>query len=139
MSAANEKQVGGRHYGGGVIQHWDYVRLALDNRYLEGNASKYIFRWRRKNGIQDLEKAHHYIEKIREVFGNGPKPPIDFRSGEMAEKFCQKHVDELRPDEAWLLCALATWETDADLVAMLNELNRMIARAKLRAEEGREP
>ena len=61
---ANEKQVGGEHYKTeeGGVQHWDYCSFA-EVPYLEGCASKYVSRWRKKNGLQDLEKAKHYIEK----------------------------------------------------------------------------
>ena len=34
------------------------------------NASKYIWRWKNKNGIEDLKKAEWYIEKGRELMGN---------------------------------------------------------------------
>lgn len=62
--SANEKKVA--HYQA-TIQHWDYViKSGID--YLRGNASKYIFRWRDKGGIADLEKAAHYIQKLLESF-----------------------------------------------------------------------
>lgn len=32
--------------------------------FYEGNAVKYILRWRKKGGIDDLRKAQHYIEEI---------------------------------------------------------------------------
>ena len=44
-------------------QHWDLVHNTGMN-YLEGASTKYITRWRKKNGIQDLEKALHYLDKI---------------------------------------------------------------------------
>lgn len=69
MATANEMQVGGQHYSG-TYQHWDWV---VDCRlgYLDGNASKYVARWRKKNGREDLEKALHYIEKKQET-GKAP-------------------------------------------------------------------
>jgi len=60
----SERQVGGTHYcpKENMVQHWDYcVRSETPN--LEYAASKYITRWRRKNGVVDLEKALHYIEQ----------------------------------------------------------------------------
>jgi len=62
----NEKQVGGTHYKKQAIQTWDFV-YQNDIGYLEGNAIKYIARWRDKGGIQDLQKAKHYIDKIIEL------------------------------------------------------------------------
>ncbi len=75
---ANEKQVGGDHYKkhGTELQHWDIVRM-FDLGYLIGNATKYLFRWRNKNGVEDLKKAIHYIEKqIEEIEAEkGPEVP----------------------------------------------------------------
>lgn len=69
MSKANERQVGGSHYQSSM-QHWDFVE---DNGvgYLEGCATKYVTRWRKKNGLQDLEKGCHYIEKLIELAKDG--------------------------------------------------------------------
>lgn len=62
---ANTRQVAGSHYQAG-IQHWDYVLRALAGRYLEGNITKYVTRHRKKNGLQDLQKAMHYLDKLIE-------------------------------------------------------------------------
>jgi hypothetical protein len=59
------KQIGGNHYQL-AIEPWDYV-VANNLGYLEGNVVKYISRWKTKGGVQDLEKAQHYIEKLIEV------------------------------------------------------------------------
>jgi hypothetical protein len=63
--SANERQVGGDHYKGDGEEHWDRV-IRLKLNYLEGNITKYIERARKKNGIQDLLKAKHYLEKLIE-------------------------------------------------------------------------
>lgn len=34
--------------------------------YLEGNVLKYLFRWRKKNGAEDLKKAKKYLEWLIE-------------------------------------------------------------------------
>ena len=62
---ANDRQEQGSHYRS-EIQHWDWV-LANDMGYLEGCITKYVCRWRKKNGIYDLRKAQHYLEKLIEV------------------------------------------------------------------------
>ncbi len=63
---ANDIQHGGGHYKGLDIQPWDAIAAwGLD--YFEGNALKYIVRWKYKGGIEDLKKAQHYIEKIIEL------------------------------------------------------------------------
>ena len=60
----NARQVGGSHYkSNGFLQHWDIMEV-FQVPYLEGNGSKYLSRWHLKNGVQDLEKALHYVEKL---------------------------------------------------------------------------
>jgi Protein of unknwon function (DUF3310) len=67
--SANEKQVGGEHYKQGY-QHWDMVADGyLD--YFKGQATKYLARYRRKNGVQDLQKSFHYLEKLNELAARG--------------------------------------------------------------------
>jgi hypothetical protein len=46
----------------GGIQPFDIIDQFGLNFY-EGNAVKYIVRWRKKGGITDLLKARHYIEE----------------------------------------------------------------------------
>lgn len=62
---ANAKQVGGDHYRS-TYQHWDWV-TEIGMPYILGCATKYLVRWRKKNGLQDLEKALHYVEKAKEL------------------------------------------------------------------------
>jgi len=63
---ANKIQHGGQHYKGKAIEPWDYV-AANNLGFFEGNAIKYLTRWRDKGGIEDLKKAQHYIQKLIEV------------------------------------------------------------------------
>jgi len=62
---AKETQVGGDHYQRLKIQPIDFI-LANEIPFCEANAIKYLCRWRHKNGIQDLEKARHYIDLLIE-------------------------------------------------------------------------
>src|SRR5262245_19904668 len=63
---ANDRQHGGDHYKTGVIEHWDIVGMfGLD--YFQGQITKYVMRWRKKGGIQDLEKARHFLDKYIEL------------------------------------------------------------------------
>lgn len=59
---ALDKQVGGDHYQT-KIQPAEYIH-ANKIGYFEGNVIKYVSRWKKKNGIADLEKAKHYIELL---------------------------------------------------------------------------
>jgi hypothetical protein len=62
---ASAKQVGGSHYKDMKIQP---ERFIYENGipYHEACAIKYLCRWRKKAGIQDLEKAKHVIELLIE-------------------------------------------------------------------------
>jgi hypothetical protein len=64
--AANDIQHGGTHYKDKRIQPWDYI-VANNIGFLDGNAIKYLTRWRERGGVEDLRKAIHYIEKLIEV------------------------------------------------------------------------
>ena len=61
---ANDRQVSGAHYKT-EIQPWDFI-VANKLGYLEGNIIKYVCRYKEKNGIVDLHKAQHYLEKLIE-------------------------------------------------------------------------
>ena len=65
-SRANANQVGGEHYRNKAIQPWDYI-VSNNLGYLEGCVVKYVSRYKEKGGMQDLEKAAHYLQKLMEV------------------------------------------------------------------------
>jgi hypothetical protein len=60
-----KKQVAGSHYKELPIQPVEYV-YRNDVGFFEGNVIKYVTRWRDKGGIDDLEKAKHYLEMLIE-------------------------------------------------------------------------
>jgi hypothetical protein len=63
--SANDNQVGGDHYKM-AYETWDVIN-AWGLGYFDGNAVKYLSRWRKKGGVQDLKKAAHYIQKLIEL------------------------------------------------------------------------
>jgi hypothetical protein len=63
---ANAKQIAGKHYKQFQYQPWDVV-LDWELGYLDGTALKYIARWKDKNGLEDIKKAIHFLEKLIEV------------------------------------------------------------------------
>lgn len=80
---ANSRQVGGDHYRQAAAaqgeQHWDRMWRLHGRGYFIGQITRYVERYHLKNGIQDLEKANHYIEKLKELetawaAGTGPAP-----------------------------------------------------------------
>ena len=66
--SANDKKI--KHYVS-EHQHWD-LAVTIPLGYLEGCSTKYVVRWRKKGGLDDLHKAMHYLDKLIEVFV--PKP-----------------------------------------------------------------
>ncbi|HEK3311058.1 TPA: DUF3310 domain-containing protein [Pseudomonas aeruginosa] len=60
------QQEGGDHYRLQAIQPVQYIH-ANGIGYFEGNVIKYVSRWKKKNGIEDLKKAKHYIELLIEL------------------------------------------------------------------------
>ena len=60
-----KKQISGTHYMYMKIQPAEFINK---NKLLfaEGNAIKYICRHSHKNGVEDIDKAIHYLEMIKE-------------------------------------------------------------------------
>ncbi len=113
MQSANHEQEGGRHYQTDY-QHWDFVNDCLDGRYLEGNLTKYVYRWKKKNGLQDVRKALHYLLKIREFYeADRITPPPIVRDFGAIDRFCL--VNDLGPLEARIMKVAATWEGTMDI------------------------
>ena len=46
--------------------------------YLQGNIMKYLWRYRYKNGTEDLRKAQWYLNKLIEVKQNDSQSILDF-------------------------------------------------------------
>ena len=63
----DDVQIGGDHYKKyGDLQPWTVI-LKWNLGYLEGTALKYIARWKDKNGLEDIRKAIHFLEKLVET------------------------------------------------------------------------
>lgn len=60
-------QIGGNHYVK-EIQPWDAMQSWMTSMefkgFLRGNVIKYVARYKDKNGVEDLEKAMHYLDKL---------------------------------------------------------------------------
>lgn len=59
------------HYNKGGLEAIDYIQQQLGDGfvdYLEGNVTKYLHRYKYKNGIEDLKKAEWYLKKLIEEF-----------------------------------------------------------------------
>lgn len=84
MMKANERQVGGDHYKKSAIQHWDWS-AASDHDGFQYSITKYVDRWKRKDGLKDLRKALHHLEKYIEMIMAGEIPSTP-RTGILTRK-----------------------------------------------------
>ena len=63
-------QIGSAHYVTKSIQPWTAMESWMSPEefegFLRGNVIKYIARYKDKDGIKDILKAKHYLEKLLE-------------------------------------------------------------------------
>tara|TARA_R100001591_G_C4226819_1_gene150751 strand:- start:178 stop:444 length:267 start_codon:yes stop_codon:yes gene_type:complete len=55
------------HYNQAGIECLDAIAAATDDGYeyyLQGNIIKYLWRYRYKNGVEDLKKAQFYLNRL---------------------------------------------------------------------------
>jgi hypothetical protein len=57
------------HYTSGKVECIDAIEAATASlvgveAFCTGNAIKYLWRWKMKNGIEDLKKARWYIDRL---------------------------------------------------------------------------
>lgn len=58
-----DRQVGGKHYTRFAIQPLEFIHKNRLN-FMQGNIIKYTVRYPFKNGVEDLEKARDYLDKL---------------------------------------------------------------------------
>ena len=61
------------HYNKAGVECIDAIQAATEDGfeyYLQGNILKYLWRYRYKNGVEDLEKAKWYLEKLINIKGD---------------------------------------------------------------------
>ena len=100
---ANDKQVGGQHYSAKAVQPWDYI-TSNNLGYLEGNVVKYVSRWKEKNGVEDLLKAKHYLEKLIELQQPAPTSEADTLREEI--EMLRSHINNGIEKTCGFFCAL---------------------------------
>lgn len=142
MTKANEIQVGGTHYRTGY-QHWDLI-INTGMAYLEAQATRYIVRWRKKDGLQDLQKALHYINKLDEAASvglvcsplaatNEVRPSI---VKEVAKFAAANNLSDL---EKTLVLNIALWESKEDVNGIRELLLQLMEEAQQQSFEVPEP
>lgn len=140
--SASDYQIGGEHYRADY-QHWDW---AIDVRlgYLESAASKYVTRWKGKNGVEDVQKGIHYLTKAKEAFQEerymnrstlvGPNAALASIGVMNTQKFCHANNLDVTEENFMLLCAC--WQNSGDLDAAIGFAERILRMAE-EAQEAR--
>lgn len=71
-------QVGGTHYLDKAIQPWQAMESWMSREqfagFLRGNAIKYLARCDDKGGVEDLQKARHYLDRLIKLNSAQPVP-----------------------------------------------------------------
>lgn len=118
-------QEGGTHYQAGY-QHWDWV-TDIGLHYLPATATKYLTRWRKKNGLQDLQKAMSYISKTivswDTVFEFSVSPPENLELLN-ARFFKENELDPLGHEA--LICVLLSDLSRSDAIDRVQEALRLL-------------
>jgi hypothetical protein len=125
---ANDIQHGGDHYKGAAFQHWD---LISENHigYLEGCATKYASRWRKKNGVEDLKKAVHYCDKLTElVYDSHYRPSGSASYTDLRRFFNENKIED--SDERYAIECLTTWSHVDQIFEAKRALQRLLQKAQ---------
>lgn len=130
--SANSRQEGGHHYQSDY-QHWDWVE-EIDMDYLLAAATKYLTRWRQKgNGVVDIKKAIHYVEKRAEcaarLVHRRARLPVEHIRHE-TNTFLALNP-QIPPNEHMIFVQLAVWTSRKQLIMardmLVNLLEREVA------------
>jgi hypothetical protein len=74
--SVKDKQVGGNHYKKMNVEVYEFC-IANNIPFVEGNIIKYVCRYKDKGGLDDLNKAKHYLEMLIESM-EVIKPETDY-------------------------------------------------------------
>jgi len=90
------------HYNTASIETIDIIGSVTGDGfefYLQGNIMKYLCRYPYKNGVEDLEKARWYLNKLIEIkmaqevnFSFTPNPFLHFQKSIVQESYLLQHL-----------------------------------------------
>lgn len=126
MQGANTRQVGGDHYQSDY-QHWDWSE-EIDLDPLLYAATKYLTRWRNKNGVADIEKAIHYVDKRMENAGRlaGRRARINLEHIRTETGVFLNDNPQIPPSEHMIFIQLAVWQSRKQLATARNMLENLL-------------
>lgn len=136
MSDTDSIQHGGTHYKV-PYEHWNMV-ADLGLCYYIANATKYVTRHRKKNGLEDVEKARHYILKKIELINAGRTPgpyepplQIQLAKAELLNRFADANGIDPESDEFRFIESAALAQSMEEYTAALAYATRIIERYKV--------
>ena len=129
----NEMQVGGQHYRENYAeyQHWDYV-AEFNLNYFAAQITKYITRWRKKDGARDVEKAIHYLDKLTWLYENNKfemPAPRDFHSEQSLVLAGYARTNNLSTLETEIFMFMTYYDCPGDLSYTRHLLETVLAEA----------
>jgi NTP pyrophosphatase (non-canonical NTP hydrolase) len=107
----DKKQVGGDHYKHMEMDPAEFCAIN-DIPFLEGNVIKYVCRHQYKNGIEDLNKAIHYLEILMGHHYN--------------HSYHQSKHSSIKPNMKELIKLVVEWGEDRDLIHHYNANRQML-------------
>jgi hypothetical protein len=130
VSEANNTQIGGDHYKGKKFQPWDWDQYGIGT--YEMDILHYVTR--QKNGKEDLEKALHYLVKLREeyiIHDRRNRIPYALRSKHQLRGAVEAYATEWNMNywQTRTVFLLVHWLTIEDLVEVTNLILTWIADA----------
>ena len=131
MTNANDIQHGGNHYKS-EYSHWDLV-CDLSLCYYIANATKYMTRHRKKNGLEDVEKGRHYVQKKLDLIDEGRDPgpcesplQIQLAKAELLNRFADANGIEPESDEFKFIEYVALAQCVDDYICAVAHASRII-------------
>lgn len=135
QSQTHVEQVGGSHYQA-QYQHWDLID-DCNVSYLEATATKYLDRWEKKNGIQDLQKAITYLQKrisCMSVFDHhSTMRQFTMRGVKMLNWFNSTNMPAAERD---ICTVIFFWEEKEDLEQAVKMIQKLITQKELSSRQG---
>jgi hypothetical protein len=123
--SVNNTQVGGTHYAT-QFQHWDFVHQ-FQLGYFEGQVTRYVTRHRRKKGLEDLNKALHFVEKMIELHTTSVFSPTHTLPADAYRLSDYVKANNLGEGEAQVMVRMTTWRHVVDLQVTKNLILDLIA------------
>jgi hypothetical protein len=118
-------QIGGNHYKS-EYEHWDWVR-DVSVGFLVGSLIKYLIRWRKKDGVDDLKKARTFLLKTIET-RNFPGAPRHYRQSGTDLAYTKLYIEtnNIPKQEAEIIYLVSGLCFSNDTTRALVILNTMI-------------